>query len=46
LEPSASIIETVSMMIHHQKRVFCVVEGDILKGVIAAKDIVRKVIRA
>jgi PTS system nitrogen regulatory IIA component len=46
LEPSASIIETVSMMINHQKRVFCVVEDGSLKGVIAAKDIVRKVIRA
>lgn len=46
LEPSASIIETVSMMIHHQRRVFCVVEDGILKGIITAKDIVRKVIRA
>lgn len=46
LEPSASIIEAVSMMIHHQKRFFCVVENNSLKGIITAKDIFRKVIKA
>ncbi len=46
IEPTASIIEAVSMMIQHQKRFFCVVEDKRLKGIITAKDIFRKVIKA
>ncbi|MFO8144500.1 MAG: PTS sugar transporter subunit IIA [Candidatus Syntrophosphaera sp.] len=46
LSPGTSIIEAVYHMIHKRQRFFCVVEGDVLVGIITAMDIFRKVIKA
>lgn len=46
LSPGTSIIEAVYHMIQKRQRYFCVVEGDVLVGIITAMDIFRKVIKA
>ncbi len=46
LSPSASIIETVSVMIRHDKRLFSVVADGKLVGVISSMDVFKKVLRS
>ena len=46
LNPEASIIEAVRMMIQHKKRLLCVVDKGKLVGVVTAMDVFRKVIQA